>query len=46
MVGLDVVAHGFSALDLRPAIAGGLLVAAAAPFFAPIARFIAVDRVR
>lgn len=46
MVGLDVVAHGFGALALRPAIAGGLLVAAAAPFFAPIARFIAVDRVR
>jgi hypothetical protein len=46
MVGLDIVAHGFSALALRPTIAGGLLVAAAAPFFAPIARFIAVDRVR
>jgi hypothetical protein len=42
MVGAEVVTHGLGALAIRPAIAGGMLVAAAAPFFAPIARFIAI----
>jgi hypothetical protein len=42
MVGADVVTHGLSTIALRPAIAGGMLLAAAAPFLAPIARFIAV----
>lgn len=42
MVGADVLAHGLGALAIRPAIAGGMLLAAAAPFFAPMARFIAV----
>ena len=39
MVGVDAAAHG--ALAIRPAIAGGMLIAAAAPFLAPIARFVA-----
>jgi hypothetical protein len=41
LVGADVVSHGLSAIAVRPAIAGGMLVAAVAPFFAPIARFVA-----
>jgi hypothetical protein len=41
MVGSDAAAHGLGALAIRPAIAGGVLVAATAPFLAPIARFIA-----
>jgi len=40
MVGTDVLSHGLTAMAIRPALAGGLLVAAAAPFFAPIARFV------
>ena len=40
MVGSDILTHGFSAMTIRPAFAGGMLVAAAAPFFAPIARFV------
>jgi len=42
MVGADIASHGLGALALRPAIAGGMLIAATAPFLAPIARFIAV----
>jgi hypothetical protein len=42
MVGADVLAHGLGTLAIRPAIAGGMLIAAVAPFFAPIARFIAI----
>ena len=42
MVGADVVSHGLSALAIRPAIAGGMLIASAVPFVAPIARFLAV----
>jgi hypothetical protein len=41
MVGADVVTHGLGALALRPAIAGGMMLAAAAPFAAPIVRFFA-----
>lgn len=41
MVGADVVAHGLGALAIRPAIAGGMMLAAAAPFAAPIVRFFA-----
>ena len=40
VVGADVVSHGLSAMAVRPALAGGLLVAATAPFLAPIARFV------
>jgi hypothetical protein len=40
MVGADAAAHGLGALAIRPAIAGGMLMAAAAPFVAPIARFV------
>jgi hypothetical protein len=40
VVSADVVSHGVSAMAVRPALAGGLLVAASAPFFAPIARFV------
>jgi hypothetical protein len=42
MVGAEVVTHGLGALAIRPAIAGGMLVAAVAPFLAPIARFITI----
>jgi hypothetical protein len=42
MVGGDVAAHGLTTLAIRPAIAGGMLIAAVTPFLAPIARFIAV----
>jgi hypothetical protein len=42
MVGADVIAHGLDALAIRPTIAGVMAIAAAAPFFAPIARFIAI----
>jgi len=41
IVGSDVLSHGLSSLAIRPALAGGLLIAAAAPFFTPIARFVA-----
>jgi hypothetical protein len=41
MVGHDIVAHGLHTIAIRPAIAGGLLIAAAAPFAAPILRFVA-----
>jgi hypothetical protein len=44
MVGADVASHGLGALALGPAIAGSMLIAATAPFLAPIARFIAVAR--
>jgi hypothetical protein len=40
MVGADILSHG--TILIRPAIAGGMLIAAAAPFLAPIARFVAV----
>ncbi|HEX7843487.1 MAG TPA: hypothetical protein VF469_38705 [Kofleriaceae bacterium] len=40
MVGADAAVHGLGALAIRPAIAGGMLLAAAAPFLAPIARFV------
>lgn len=42
LVGAQLVTHGLCALPVRPAIAGGMLLAAAAPFFAPMARFLAV----
>lgn len=42
MVGADVIAHGIGAVAIRPTIAGVMAIAAAAPFFAPIARFIAI----
>jgi hypothetical protein len=42
MVGGEIAAHGLSTLAIRPAIAGGMLIAAVTPFLAPIARFIAV----
>jgi len=42
VVGADAVSGGLSTFAVRPAIAGGMLLAAAAPFFAPIARFITV----
>jgi hypothetical protein len=42
MVGADVIAHGIGAIAIRPTIAGVMAIAAAAPFFAPIARFIAI----
>jgi hypothetical protein len=42
LVGADVVAHGLGAFALRPAIAGSMMLAAAAPFAAPIVRFFAV----
>jgi hypothetical protein len=42
MVGADAAAHGFSALAIRPAIGGGLLIAAVTPFLRPIARFVAI----
>ena len=41
MVGADVATHGLGALAIRPAIAGGMLIASVAPFLAPIARFVA-----
>jgi hypothetical protein len=40
LVGADVASHGLTAMAVRPALAGGMLVAAVAPFLAPIARFI------
>jgi hypothetical protein len=40
VVGADAVAHGLGALAIRPTIAGGMLIAAIAPFLAPIARFV------
>jgi hypothetical protein len=42
MVGADVLTNGLGALAVRPAIGGAMAIAAAAPFFAPIARFIAI----
>jgi len=42
LVGADVVAHGLGAVAIRPAIAGGMMLAAAAPFAAPIVRFFSV----
>src|SRR5262245_19986448 len=44
MVGADVIAHGIGALAIRPTIAGVMAIAAAAPFFEPIARFISIGR--
>ena len=41
LVGADVVAHGLGAFAIRPAIAGAMMLAAAAPFAAPIVRFFA-----
>jgi hypothetical protein len=40
LLGADVVSHGLDAFALLPALTGGLLIAAAAPFAAPIARFV------
>lgn len=40
LVGADAAAHGLGALAIRPAIAGSMLIAAVAPFLAPIARFV------
>jgi hypothetical protein len=40
MVGADAAAHGLGALAIRPAIAGSMLISAAVPFLAPIARFV------
>ncbi|HEU4730252.1 MAG TPA: hypothetical protein VFT22_20285 [Kofleriaceae bacterium] len=40
MVGADAASHGLGAIALRPAIAGGMLLAAAAPYAAPILRFL------
>jgi hypothetical protein len=37
-----VFTHGLGMVALRPALAGGLLLSAAVPFLAPIARFVAV----
>lgn len=42
MVGADVVTNGLGAVAVTPAIAGIMAIAAAAPFLAPIARFVAV----
>jgi len=42
LVGTEVLVHGLGAAAIRPALAGGLLIAAAAPFLAPIARFVSV----
>jgi len=42
IVGAEVFTHGLGIAAIRPAIAGGLLLSAAAPFLAPMARFIAV----
>ncbi len=41
LVGADVVAHGLGALAIRPVIAGAMMLAAAAPFAAPIVRHFA-----
>ena len=41
LVGADIVAHGLGALAIRPAIAGAMMLAAAAPFATPIVRFFA-----
>jgi hypothetical protein len=41
MVGADAVSHGLGPWLLRPAMAGGMLIAAVAPFLAPILRFVA-----
>jgi len=41
MVGAGVASHGLHTIALQPAIAGSLLLAATAPFAAPILRFIA-----
>ena len=40
LVGADAAAHGLGPWILRPAMAGGMLIAAVAPFLAPIARFV------
>ncbi len=42
MVGAEVFTHGLGLVAVRPALAGGLLLSAAIPFLAPIARFVAV----
>jgi hypothetical protein len=42
LVGADVASHGFTAIAIRPAIAGAMLVSAIAPYLAPIARFVTV----
>lgn len=42
VVGANVLTHGLAAFTLGPAIGGVLLLATAAPFLAPIARFVAV----
>jgi len=40
VVGADALGHGLGALAIRPTIAGGMLIAAIAPYLAPIARFV------
>jgi hypothetical protein len=40
MVSVDVLSHGVSTMAVRPALAGGMLVAASVPFLTPIARFV------
>jgi hypothetical protein len=45
MVGSDAAAHGLGAMAIRPAIAAGMLIAAVAPYLAPIARYIAAPRI-
>jgi hypothetical protein len=40
VVGSDIASHGLTALAIRPAIAGTMLIAAAGPFLAPITRFL------
>ncbi|HEX4421208.1 MAG TPA: hypothetical protein VH165_25000 [Kofleriaceae bacterium] len=42
VVGADVVTHGLTATAISPGLSGALLVAAAAPFAAPITRFLAI----
>jgi hypothetical protein len=42
VVGANVAAHGLAGFALGPAIGGVLLLATAAPFLAPIARFVAL----
>jgi hypothetical protein len=41
MVGADALTHGVDALAIRPTIAGGMLIAAVAPYLGSIARFVA-----
>lgn len=40
LIGGEVVLHGLRALAIGPTVAGGMLLAAVAPFLAPIVRFV------